>query len=140
MLADDGSLDRPRLGVLVFADDARRAALAAIVHSYVGRRSAERMAAADEAAVVVFDVPLLVEKQVQGKYDVAVAVDAFDETQLHRLVDLRGMAEADARARMAAQVSGADRLATADVVVDNNGNLTEFGVEATGSGLAERGC
>lgn len=123
VLAADGSLDRARLGRLVFADEARRAALEAIVHPYVGRRSAELMATAGPDAVVVYDVPLLVEKHLQDGFDVVVVVDAADETRLHRLVGLRGMAEADARARMAAQAPREERLAVADLVVGNDGDL-----------------
>ncbi len=123
VLAADGSLDRAALGRIVFVDPERRAALEAIVHPYVGRRSAELMAAAPDDAVVVYDVPLLVEKSLQDGYDVVVVVDASDETRLRRLVDLRGMPEQDARDRMAAQASRDERLAVADRVVVNDGDL-----------------
>lgn len=123
VLAADGSLDRARLGRVVFGDPTRRAALEAIVHPYVGRRSAELVAAAPPDAVVVYDVPLLVENGLQDGFDVVVVVDASEETRLRRLVDGRGMPEADARARMAAQSSRAERLAVADVVVPNDGDL-----------------
>jgi dephospho-CoA kinase len=123
VLAADGSLDRARLGRVVFADEGRRRALEAILHPYVGRRSAELMAAAAPDAVVVYDVPLLVEKNLQAGYDVVVVVDASDETRMHRLVDLRGMVEEDARARMSAQASRAERLAVADHLVENDGDL-----------------
>jgi dephospho-CoA kinase len=126
VLAADGSLDRAALGRVVFGDDARLAALEAIVHPYVGRRSAELMAAAAPGDVVVYDVPLLVEKRLQDGYDVVVVVDAADETRLHRLVTLRGMTEQDARTRMAAQASRADRLAVADMVVANDAGLAEL--------------
>lgn len=123
ILAADGSLDRERLGRIVFTDADRRHALEAIVHPYVGQRSAELMAQAGPDAVVVYDVPLLVEKQLQGDFDVVVVVDATDETRLRRLVEVRGMTEADARARMAAQATRSQRLAVADVVVPNDGDL-----------------
>ena len=123
VLAADGSLDRPALGRLVFADGAKRAALEAIVHPYVGRRSRELMAAAADDAVVVYDVPLLVEKSLQDGYDVVVVVDATDETRLTRLMAGRGMAEDDARARMTAQATREQRLAVADHVVPNDGDL-----------------
>jgi dephospho-CoA kinase len=126
VLAADGSLDRAALGRVVFGDDARLAALEAIVHPYVGRRSAELMAAAAPGDVVVYDVPLLVEKRLQDGYDVVVVVDAADETRLHRLVTLRGMTEQDARTRMVAQASRADRLAVADMVVANDAGLAEL--------------
>ncbi len=123
VMAEDGSLDRAKLGRLVFADEQKRAALEAIVHPYVGRRSAELMAAAPPDAVVVYDVPLLVEKGLQDDYDVVVVVDADDDVRLDRLVGGRGMAADDARARMAAQTSRAKRLAAADIVVLNDGDL-----------------
>jgi dephospho-CoA kinase len=126
VLAPDGSLDRAALGKVVFGDAGRRAGLEAIVHPYVGRRSAELMSAAAPGAVVVYDVPLLVEKGLQSGYDVVVVVDADDDTRLHRLVALRGMPEEDARARMAAQASRAERLAVADIVVANDAGLDEL--------------
>ncbi len=126
VLAADGSLDRGRLGRIVFADPAKRAALEAIVHPYVGRRSAELIAAAAPDAVVVYDVPLLVEKSLQDGYDVVVVVDAADEIRLKRLVEVRGMTEADARSRMAAQAPRADRLAAADRVVLNEEGLDDL--------------
>ena len=123
VLRPDGSLDRPALGAVVFADPDRLAALNAIVHPLVGARTAELMRAAPEGAVVVYDVPLLVENHLEDAYDVVVVVDASPETQVRRLVEHRGMAEADVRARMAAQVSREQRRAAADVVIDNNGDL-----------------
>lgn len=126
VLEGDGSLDRAELGRLVFADPARLAALNAIVHPYVARRSAEIGAAAPEAAVVVYDVPLLVENHLESAYDVVVVVDASEPTQLARLTGTRGMTEADARARIAAQASREKRLAAADVVLDNDGDLASL--------------
>ncbi|MFE3205035.1 dephospho-CoA kinase [Embleya sp. NPDC059237] len=123
VLLPDGSLDRPGLGRIVFGAPERLAALNAIVHPLVGARAAELTAAAGEDAVLVNDVPLLVENDLAGLYDLVVVVDAAPETQLDRLVRLRGMPEADARARMAAQASREQRLAVADVVIDNDGPL-----------------
>ncbi|MGZ4655304.1 dephospho-CoA kinase [Oryzihumus sp.] len=127
VLAPDGTLDRPRLGRIVFADPARLAALNAIVHPYVGRRSHERIATAPPDAVVVYDVPLLVENDLQGQYDVVVVVDVPPDVQLQRLTGPRGMTEPDARARMAAQATREQRLAAADLVIDNTGDLTALG-------------
>ncbi|MFH9470076.1 dephospho-CoA kinase [Streptomyces clavifer] len=121
ILAADGTLDRPALGAIVFADPARLAALNALVHPLVGARSAELEKAAGPDAVVVHDVPLLTENGLAPLYDLVVVVDASPETQLDRLVRLRGMTEADARARMAAQATREERLAVADLVVDNDG-------------------
>ncbi|NLU67537.1 dephospho-CoA kinase [Streptomyces sp. HNM0574] len=123
ILAPDGTLDRPKLGALVFADTDRLAALNAIVHPLVGARSAELEEAAGEGAVVVHDVPLLAENGLAPLYDHVVVVDATPETQLDRLVRLRGMDEAEARARMAAQATREERRALADTVIDNDGPL-----------------
>jgi dephospho-CoA kinase len=120
VLAPDGSLDRAKLGAVVFADAAQRAKLEAIVHPYVGQRSAELMADAAEDAVVVYDVPLLAEKQLQDGFDVVVVVDVSAETQVRRLAATRGMPEAEVRARIAAQASREERIAVADVVIDND--------------------
>ncbi|MEU1009199.1 dephospho-CoA kinase [Streptomyces sp. NPDC005890] len=120
ILAADGSLDRPRLGSIVFADPEKLAVLNAIVHPLVGARSRELESAAAEDAVVVHDVPLLTENGLAPLYDVVVVVDASPETQLDRLVRLRGMTEEDARARMAAQATRAQRREIADIVIDND--------------------
>jgi dephospho-CoA kinase len=123
VLAPDGSLDRARLGSVVFADSARREALEAIVHPFVGRRSAELIAGAPADAVVVYDVPLLAEKQLQEHYDVVVVVDAAEPARVSRLTTARGMTEDEARARIAAQATREQRLAVADVVIGNDGDL-----------------
>ncbi|MGA5515176.1 dephospho-CoA kinase [Streptomyces pseudogriseolus] len=120
ILAEDGSLDRPRLGALVFGDPEKLATLNSIVHPLVGARSRELEEAAPEDAVVVHDVPLLTENGLAPLYDVVIVVDAGTRTQLDRLVRLRGMSEADARARMAAQATRAQRRAIADIVIDND--------------------
>lgn len=117
------ALDRSKLGQIVFADPDRLAALNAIVHPYVARRSREITAAARQDAVVVHDVPLLVENGLQEQYDVVVVVDVSPNVQVSRLTGRRGMSEDQARARMAAQAGRAERLAAADVVVDNSADL-----------------
>ncbi|MFF8190364.1 dephospho-CoA kinase [Streptomyces bobili] len=126
VLAEDGSLDRPKLGSIVFADPDRLAALNAIVHPLVGARSRELESAAPEDAVVVHDVPLLTENGLASLYDVVVVVDAAPATQLDRLVRLRGMTEEDARARMAAQATREQRRQIADIVVDNDVPLPDL--------------
>lgn len=123
VLQGDGSLDRPALGAVVFADAQKLSALNAIVHPLVRARSAELEAAAAPDAVVVHDVPLLAENGLASLYDLVVVVDAADEVRLERLTRLRGMAEAEAKARMAAQATREDRLAVADLVIDNSGPL-----------------
>ncbi|MBO4259826.1 dephospho-CoA kinase [Streptomyces griseorubiginosus] len=126
VLTADGSLDRPKLGSIVFADPDRLAVLNSIVHPLVGARSRELEQAAAEDAVVVHDVPLLAENGLAPLYDVVIVVDAAPETQLYRLVRLRGMTEQDARARMAAQASREKRREIADVVIDNDVPLEEL--------------
>jgi dephospho-CoA kinase len=126
VLAEDGGLDRPKLGSIVFADPDRLAVLNSIVHPLVGARSRELESAAAEDAVVVHDVPLLAENALAPLYDLVVVVDASPETQLDRLVRLRGMSEQDARARMAAQATREKRLEIADVVIDNDVPLEEL--------------
>lgn len=140
VLREDGALDRPALGAVVFADPERLKALNAIVHPLVRARSAELEAAAAPDAVVVHDVPLLAENGLAPLFDLVVVVDAADEVRVDRLVRLRGMAEEEARARMAAQASRADRLAIADLVIDNGGGLAELSarVDEVWAQLAER--
>ncbi|MFG2608132.1 dephospho-CoA kinase [Streptomyces sp. NPDC048514] len=120
ILAADGSLDRPRLGAVVFADPDRLAVLNSIVHPLVGGRSRELEAAAADDAVVIHDVPLLTENGLAPLYDLVVVVDASPATQLDRLIRLRGMSEEDARARMAAQATREQRREIADLVIDND--------------------
>ncbi|MER5524582.1 dephospho-CoA kinase [Streptomyces sp. NPDC002677] len=120
VLAADGTLDRPKLGSIVFADPEKLAVLNSIVHPLVGARSRELENAAAADAVVINDVPLLAENGLAPFYDVVVVVDVAPETQLDRLTRLRGMAEEDARARMAAQATREKRLAIADIVIDND--------------------
>ncbi|MFJ9440834.1 dephospho-CoA kinase [Kitasatospora sp. NPDC101235] len=126
VLREDGMLDRPALGAVVFADPERLKALNAIVHPLVRARSAALEAAAAPDAVVVHDVPLLAENGLAPLFDLVVVVDAADEVRLERLVRLRGMAEEEARARMAAQASREDRLAIANLVIDNGAGLAEL--------------
>ena len=126
VLAPDGSLDRPKLGSIVFSDPEKLAVLNSIVHPLVGERSRELEEAADDDAVVVHDVPLLTENGLAPLYDVVIVVDASPETQLDRLVRLRGMSEADARARMAAQATREQRREIADIVIDNDVPLPEL--------------
>ncbi|MBD0671288.1 dephospho-CoA kinase [Streptomyces sp. CBMA156] len=126
VLREDGTLDRPALGAVVFADPERLKALNAIVHPLVRARSAELEAAAAPDAVVVHDVPLLAENGLAPLFDLVVVVDAADEVRLDRLVRLRGTTEEESRARMAAQASREDRLAIADLVIDNSAGLAEL--------------
>jgi dephospho-CoA kinase len=126
VLLPDGRLDRPRLGDIVFADPDRRARLNAIVHPRVGARMRELEAAAAPGSIIVNDVPLIAEGRSASLYDLVVVVDVPPRIQVDRLVRHRGMTREQARARMAAQASRADRLAIAAIVIDNSGSLAEL--------------
>lgn len=119
VLAGDGSLDRPGLGRIVFGDRAALHDLEAITHPAIWARTAELVAAAPPDAVVVHDMPLIVEKGMAADYHLVVVVGAGEEVRLRRLVELRGMPESDARARIAAQATDDQRRAAADVWLDN---------------------
>lgn len=123
ILTAEGTLNREKLGSIVFSDPEKLARLNAITHPLIGARSAELQDAAPEDAVLLFDVPLLAENALKPLYDLVVVVDAPVETQLARLTDLRGMSETEARKRIAAQATREQRLAIADRVIDNSGTL-----------------
>ncbi|SFR77046.1 dephospho-CoA kinase [Agromyces sp. CF514] len=126
VLRPDGSLDRARVGELVFTDDEARAKLNAIVHPAVRELSSRLIAKAeadDPDAVVVYDVPLLVEASVDHPFDLIVVTSAPRKTQLRRLVEDRGLDPMQAEARVDAQVANTERLAIADVVIDTDGTL-----------------
>jgi dephospho-CoA kinase len=122
VLRADGSLDRAALASVVFADEERRTRLNAIVHPRVRAWMAERAAAAPEGSVVVQDIPLLVEGGLAPLFDFVIVVDADDDTRITRLVRDRGMAEQEARARIAAQAPREQRNAAADRLIDNGGS------------------
>ncbi|MBG0741181.1 dephospho-CoA kinase [Paeniglutamicibacter antarcticus] len=124
VVGSDGMLDRAALGALIFADSAERDALNAIIHPLVRSRAAELMeaaAAANDNAIVVQDIPLLVETGQGSSFHLVLVVDAPVELQIARIVSLRGLSEADAAARIAAQAVRGNRLAAADAVIDNSG-------------------
>jgi dephospho-CoA kinase len=120
VLADDGSLDRAALAAIVFADPEARARLDGIVHPLVRARAREVLGQAAPDAVVVQDVPLLVETGQAGAHDLVLVVETDLETRVARLLQ-RGLSEDDARARIAAQATDEQRRAVADVVLDNSG-------------------
>lgn len=122
VLAEDGGLDRARLGRLVFADPAARERLNAIVHPLVAQRFAELVDAAPPDAVVVHDVPLLVENGLADRYDLVVVVEAPADQRVGRLAESRRMGEDEARSRMAAQADDDQRRAVAGVVLVNDGD------------------
>lgn len=126
VLGADGGLDRAALAAIVFTDAQARAALNAIVHPEVHRLYRERLAAIaaeNPDAIVVYDVPLLVEARSAEEFSLVVVVHAPAQTRVDRLVTQRGLDRASARDRVAAQATDAERLAVADVVIDTSGSI-----------------
>lgn len=126
ILLADGSLDRPALAAKAFRDDGERQKLNAIVHPLVGKRRQEIIASVPDDAVVVEDIPLLVESGMAPMFPLVVIVYADVEVRLRRLIDQRGMPEDDARARIAAQASDDQRREVADIWFDNSGTQQDM--------------
>jgi dephospho-CoA kinase len=130
VLRPDGRLNREQLGQIVFADDGARAKLNAIVHPLVHERTQQLEQQANATlgpgGIIVHDVPLLAENGLQNGFDTVIVVDAPDDQRLQRLIETRGMTAEHARERMAAQASRDQRLAIADIVVDNSGTLADL--------------
>ncbi|MET7773366.1 dephospho-CoA kinase [Nocardia sp. NPDC005366] len=126
ILAEDGSLDRPALAARAFANDESRAKLNSITHPLVGKRTAELIDAAESDAILVQDIPLLVESGMAPYLHLVLVVDVEEETRIRRLVEFRGVSEADARARISAQATDEQRHAVADVLLDNSGGPGEI--------------
>lgn len=142
ILQDDGSLDRPALAAVAFADDASRADLDRLTHPAIAARIAERLAelgARERGAdplIAVVDHPLLIETGQAGRFDEIVVVLASEATRLRRLVEHRGLAADDARARMRAQASDDERRAVATHLLVNEGDLADL--ERAADEIAER--
>ena len=119
VLTPDGALDRPALGRLVFGDGAALARLNAVVHPLVAQETKRRVQEEARDAVVVHDVPLIVENRLAAGYHLVIVVGASEEVRLERLVTKRGMSPEEARARIAAQSDDEDRRRVADVWIDN---------------------
>ena len=126
VLTENGSLDRPAMGALVFADDGARRKLEAIIHPRVRELAAALENAAGPDAIVVHDIPLLAETGQAEGFDAVVVVDVPVETQVERMVELRGMTVEDAGARVAAQATREQRRAVATHVIDNTGTLDDL--------------
>jgi dephospho-CoA kinase len=128
-LRADGSLDRARLAGIVFSDEAARQKLNAITHPLIHEhlQAAEKaaVAAGGPGTIVVHDIPLLAEGQRAAEFDVVIVVDVPAEVQVTRLAG-RGLPEEQARARMAAQATREQRLALADIVIDNSGTPADL--------------
>jgi len=126
VLDAQGALDRPALGARVFGDDAARRRLEGIIHPRVRARTAELVAAAPPDAIVVNDVPLLVETGLAPTYHLVIVVDAPEPTRVDRLARTRGMAAPEALARIRAQATDAQRRAAADVLLPNAGSIADL--------------
>lgn len=126
IVASDGTLDRPALGRIVFGDTAALADLEGITHPAIWEITASRMAAGRRKGIVVHDMPILVEKGMSSDYHLVVVVDTPAEERVRRLVADRGMAEEDARSRIAVQATDEERYAAADAVVHNTGSLSDL--------------
>ena len=131
VLLPDGSLNRPALGAIVFSDESARLKLNAITHPAVWKRGNELFAAIEAEnpdAIVIYDVPLLVEASADRpmQFEQVIVVNASRDERIRRLVEDRGMTRADAEARVGSQATDAERLAVADVVLDNDGTREEL--------------
>ncbi|XVV14699.1 dephospho-CoA kinase [Actinoplanes sp. CA-131856] len=126
VLTADGALDRPALAAKVFGDDEARRRLEKIIHPRVRERAAQLHAAAGPEAIVVNDIPLLVETGQTSSFHLVIVVEATRATRIQRLVKTRGMTEEQAAARIAAQAGDDQRRAAADVLLINDGSLGEL--------------
>ncbi|MDV3129657.1 dephospho-CoA kinase [Mycobacterium sp. 21AC1] len=126
ILLPDGALNRPALAAVAFSDEEKRATLNGIVHPLVGQRRAELIEAAAPDAVIVEDIPLLVESQMAPLFPLVVIVHAAENLRVARLIEHRGFTESDARARISAQATDEQRRAVADVWLDNSGSQADL--------------
>lgn len=122
LILSDGSLDRKALGNIVFQDAQKRAQLEAILHPLIKARTKELLSQANRE-IIIYSVPLLLEAKVDHDFDLIVTVEAGESIQKMRLIESRGMSEADASARLASQVSSDARKQAADVVIDSSGSI-----------------
>lgn len=128
VLDESGALNRPELGKIVFGDGEALSDLNGIVHPEVHRLYLEAVSAAESEnpdAIVVYEIPLLAETGGAERFDLVVVAEAPAETRVQRMVELRGMTEADARARLAHQADDATRRSLADVLIDTSGSEAE---------------
>lgn len=126
ILLPDGALNRPALAAIAFPDDEKRATLNGIVHPLVAERRAELIASAPPDAVIVEDIPLLVESKMAPLFPLVVIVHADEEVRVQRLISYRGFSEQDARTRIAAQATVEERRAVADVWLENTGSQDDL--------------
>lgn len=132
VIAPDGTLDRPALGALVFADADARKDLEGITHPAIRDLAVQRQTAAGPEAIVIHDNPLLVEMGAAAYCDVVVVIDVPVEVQVDRLISTRGMTADEAHARINTQASREVRTGAADLVIDNTGPLDELAANVGG--------
>lgn len=128
VISKDGTLDRAQLGARVFANTTELEALNAIVHPEVRKLATARIdeiRAQDDDAIVIYDVPLLVEAGVNLPWDLVVIAEAPAPERLRRLIEIRGMSEVEAQRRIAHQADDSARRAVADVVIDTSSSVEE---------------
>ncbi len=123
ILTESGELDRKALGKLIFSDQDKRELLNSILHPLIKERTRQLLSEMPEQAIVVYNVPLLVEAAVDHAFDLVVTVEAPEEEQIRRLVRNRGLTEADARNRIAAQAKPVERAARADRILNSNQDI-----------------
>ena len=126
VLTEEGEMDRPQVGAIVFGDEEKRRVLEGIIHPLVRERSAELEAAAGPDDLVVHDIPLLAEAGLAKAFEAVIVVDAPHEVQVERMMRDRGLTREEAESRIAAQASREERLAVATYVIDNTGTLEEL--------------
>ncbi|MEY3316999.1 MAG: hypothetical protein RLZZ503_201 [Actinomycetota bacterium] len=131
VLNADGSLDRQKLGELIFNDPEKRLALEGIVHPLVRQRAGELLAELPEDSMVIYTVPLLVEANVSLPFDVIVSVEAPEADRVKRLVSSRGMSTEQALARIKSQASAIERAAAADYILNSNQPLSSLLADAS---------
>jgi dephospho-CoA kinase len=130
ILLPDGALNRPALAAVAFSDDEKLKTLNGIVHPLVGKRREALIAAAPTGAVIIEDIPLLVESQMAPMFPLVIIVHADEDVRIARLIEHRGFSEADARARIAAQATVEQRKVVADVWLENHGGPDELKQQA----------
>ena len=123
ILNSDGSLDRAKLGAIIFNDEVKRLALNAIVHPLVQEKTKELLNALPADAIAIYNVPLLVEAKVDYDFDLVVTVEAPEEEQVNRLTTIRGLAKEDALARIRSQAKPVERAAAADIILNSNQDI-----------------
>jgi dephospho-CoA kinase len=127
----EGSLDRQKLGEIIFNDASKRAALEEIIHPLVRQRASELLADLPENSMVIYTVPLLVEANVSLPFDVIVSVEAPEADRVKRLVSSRGMSSEQALARIKSQASAIERAAAADYILNSNQPLPALLADAS---------